>query len=525
MIDHEANVRRLARCLSEISHTLESVDDRHRRVERSLELAREIVPASCCALLEIHDDVSTLYVAPDREAGERTALATKMKALYQLVSGGDEIGRSSAAKPSLALPVMGLDEIIGVLRVESDSGAYDARHLRLLSVIAAQIGSYLSMVRLRERDAARTRDIEAAHDFQRLLAGVVGHDLRNPLGVIMTVAGTLLERTTDPLQVTALQRALRNAQQATNLIADLVDVTESRVSGVIRIAAERGDFAETLEGTVDDLRIAHGARIIDLNIDCERPVPGLFDPTRLTQIVSNLVNNAAIHGEASLPIRVHLYREDEAVVISVRNWGSPIAGELLPSIFDPFKQGNKVLRPHSARGLGLGLYIVDRLTKGHGGQVTVDSDAESGTVFRVKLPVEAAMPAVHAESPHTERPLVMIVDDDEQVRTGLRGILEKRGLEVSEAGNGLDALHLLRGGLRPKLIFLDYSMPVMNGEEFCEQCAQDPALSTIPIVVVSADTASAVKLARSRSLELLRKPVALDQLLAALDRTAVMTKT
>lgn len=517
MTDHEENVRRLARGLSEISHTLESSDDRQRRVERSLELALEIVPSSCCALLEIHDDVATLYAAPDLDADARSALTTKMQALYRLVSGGDEIGRSSDAKPSLALPVMGLDEIIGVLRVEADRDAYDARHLRLLSVIAAQIGSYLSMVRLRERDAARTRGIEAAHDFQRLLAGVVGHDLRNPLGVIVTVASTLLETSTDPFHVVALQRALRNAQHATHLIADLVDVTESRVSGVIRIAAEDGDFADTLERAIEDLRVAHGARVIELRIDCERPVKGRFDPTRLTQIVANLVNNAATHGEASLPIRVRLYREDATVVVSVRNWGTPIAPDLLPSIFDPFKQGNKALRPHSARGLGLGLYIVDRLAKGHGGHVTVASDAERGTVFRVKLPVEATAPVFQSIATHSEGPLVMVVDDDEDVRIGLRGILERRGYEVAEAGNGLEALQLLRGGLRPKLIFLDYSMPVMNGEEFCDQCTQDPAFATIPIVVVSADTASAVKLARNRSLELLRKPVSADKLLAVIE--------
>lgn len=515
MSDHEAHVRRLARVLSEISHTLESSDNRQRRVERSLALTRDIVPARRCVLLEMHDDVATLYVSPEEAPSARDALVKKMTGLYRLVSGGDEIGRSCDAVPSLALPVMGLDEIIGVLRIESSGESYDARHLRLLSVVAAQLGAYLAMVRLRERDAARTREIEAAHDFQRLFAGVVGHDLRNPLAVISMVASSLLEKAEDPRQVISLQRALRNAELATRLISDLVDVTESRVNGVIRIVPQAGDFADVIERSVEDLRQAHNGRMIELGIDGKRPLLGRFDPTRVSQIVANLVNNAAIHGDPSRPIRIRVCEQNAGVVIAVRNWGPPIPPTLLSTIFDPFKQGAPASRPQSARGLGLGLYIIDRLARGHGGSVTVASDAEAGTVFRVWLPREATAPALHAVS-HTERPLVMVVDDDEAVRIGLTGILEKRGYEVATAADGLEALQQLHHGLRPKLIFLDYSMPVMNGEEFCQRCADDPELAAIPIVVVSSDTALAVRLAQNRSLSVLTKPVPVEKLLAAI---------
>src|SRR5688500_7318718 len=103
MSDHEANVRRLARVLSEISHTLESSDDRKRRVERCLQLTREIVPSSRCALYEVHDEVSSLYVSPSATPSERDDLQVKLIALYRLVTGGDEIGRSSSEKPTLAL--------------------------------------------------------------------------------------------------------------------------------------------------------------------------------------------------------------------------------------------------------------------------------------------------------------------------------------------------------------------------------------------------------------------------------------
>ena len=286
--------------------------------------------------------------------------------------GGDEIGRTSQVRPSLALPVMGLDQIIGVIRVEANEGSYDATHLRLLSVVAAQLGAYIAMVRLREHDHARARELETANEFQRLLAGVVGHDLRNPLAEITAVASSLMDRATDPDQKRSLERALRNAEHATHLIADLMDVTESRISGVIAVAPEPGDYGEVVENTIDDLRHAHGSRTIELLADVA-PMPGRFDPTRIKQVVTNLVVNAIVHGEPSLPIRVRLFEHDGQIVISVRNWGAPIPAALLRNIFDPFKQGAPAARPPNARGLGLGLYIVDCISRGHGGHGVVGS--------------------------------------------------------------------------------------------------------------------------------------------------------
>lgn len=512
MSSREADVRRLARVLSEISHTLEAGDDRRRRVERCLALTREIIPARRCSLLEVQGGIITLYVSPAEEGEARASLTRKLTQLYRLIADGDEIGRSGDAGPSLALPVMGLDEIIGVIRVESAEAAYDAMQLRVLSVVATQLGAYLAMVLLREEEQERTRELEAAHDFQRLLAGVVGHDLRNPLAVISAVASNLLATTTDPRQARALERALRNVEHASRLIGDLIDVTESRVTGRIRVAPVPGDYGELLEHTVEDLRQAHGARTIELSLPAPGPIAGRFDPTRVSQIVSNLVNNAVIHGEPSLPVQVKLARDEGDVVISVRNWGAPIPASLLPTIFDPFKQGAPSTRPGSARGLGLGLYIVESLARSHGGSVEVESAAERGTMFRVRLPREARTGTPAGAG----RELVMIVDDDEDIRMGMVSLLEKRGYEVATAAHGLDALEQLRAGLRPRLILLDYSMPVMNGAEFCEHCARDPGLASIPIVVVSADTASAVKLAQARSFELLTKPVPIDKLLATL---------
>lgn len=512
MSSHEANVRLLARVLSDISHTLETSDERERRVERCLELAREIIPAARCSLLEVQAGVVTLYVAPEEHSAGRDDLTSRLMRLYRMIAVGDEIGRSSEPHASLALPVMGLDEIIGVIRVECADTTYDAMHLRLLSVVATQLGAYLAMVRLQERDQQRARELEAAHDFQQVLTGVVGHDLRNPLAVISTVASNLLDTTTDPKQARSLERALRNVEHASRLIGDLIDVTESRVSGQIRVAAAQADYCSIVEQTIGDLRQAHGSRTIELDVPDNRAMPGTFDPTRVSQIISNLVNNAAIHGEPSLPIQVRLMLDDQHAVITVRNWGPPIPASLLPTIFDPFKQGAPDKRVNSARGLGLGLYIVSTLARSHGGTVEVESSVEAGTKFTVRLPCQSKP----HEAARGDGALVLIVDDDEDIRTGMIGLLEKRGYAVASATDGLDALRQLRAGLCPDLILLDYSMPTMNGEEFCDYCALDPQLAAIPVVIVSADTASAVKLAQAKARALLTKPVPIDKLLATI---------
>lgn len=509
---YESELRQISRVLSEIAHVLETSDHREARVERVLALAREIVPARQCALLEVRGEVSRLYISPSSQYSERARLEQRLGELYRLVAG-DDVGPASDAAPALALPVMGLDEIIGVIRAEPDGLAYDARHLRLLSVIAAQLGSYLAMVRLREIDEAHTRQLAAAHDFQRLLAGVVGHDLRNPLAVIEAVASTLLETTTDQLHKKSLQRALKNVAHATSLITDLVDVTESRVSGTIRVSSQPEDFCNVVGSTIEDLRAAHPTRTILYRASAAH-IPGQCDALRVGQILMNLVNNAVIHGDPELPIEVELEDRTDVVELSVRNRGPVIPPDVLPTIFDPFKQGAPRVRPHSVRGLGLGLYIVDCLARGHGGKVAVTSDVATGTRFTVRLPRAAA--ARPGQDPDRAA-VVLIVDDDRDVREGITALLGKRGYTTAQAEDGQAALDQLRAGLRPSLILLDLQMPIMDGETFCDECARDPALASIPIVILSSDTAAAVRLAATRARAYLSKPVPIDRLLAMIE--------
>jgi signal transduction histidine kinase len=534
--DYDAEVRKISRALSEMAHALESADDMNDRVIQTLVLTEELVPYRRCALLTLVPGAEPkLFVAPELHSeAERAQLLSTLQRLFRLVAEAEEIGRSSEGAPHLALPVMGLDQVVGVLRVEpSEETLYDARHVRLLSVVAAQLGAYLAMIKLREADALRTEELAKANEFQQLLLGVIGHDLRNPLSVIITVASQLLKKTDDQREAKNVERVLRNAEKANRIITDLLDVTHARVTGQLPVTKQRVDLYRMLQEIVDDTRLQHP--VVELAVRTRGSAQADCDSVRLSQLATNLINNALAHGEQGAPVQVELDIGPSDVVLSVHNRGPAIAPDLLPVIFNPFKQG---ARNHSGRGvgggLGLGLYIVDQIARAHGGGVVARSTETDGTTFTVTFPRwHEALRTSSASVPGSmiakdskpagdgpSHPMVMVVDDDVDVRDGISELLRHRGFTVVTASDGAEGLELLRAGMRPKLVLVDLWMPVMDGESFCAALHEDPSLSSIPVCVISADTGRAVKLIRSGASEFLRKPVQVQDLLKTLERVS-----
>ncbi|MBA3464328.1 MAG: response regulator [Deltaproteobacteria bacterium] len=510
MNDHD--IHRFASTLAEIAHALEHVDEVQARVGRVLELTATMVPYSRITLLDIEDSQHQIHTVPTAEPKSVAVLASSLLRTWRRIVDDTDHRCDELPAESLTLPVMGLDRINGLIRVEPpDQGVYDATHLRLLSVVAAQLGAYLTMTRLRAAQARHNAELATAIEFQQVLAAVVGHDLRSPLAVIMTVACMLRETTTDPNQLRALDRALSSAQRASRLISDLIDVTECRVQGAMPIRRLRTDARRIVDDVVEEARIAHPRCTITLDIQGNEVVFGQWDPHRLAEVLTNLINNAVHHGSSAGTVRVTMSYDSSMLQLSVHNTGDPIPDHLFPTIFDPFKRGSSA-RAAGKHGLGLGLYIVDQITRAHGGTITVLSTHELGTTFTLSLPRDAEVPPPRRlELSQT----VMIVDDDPDVRIGIAALLEKRGFGVAEAADGQDAYEQLLRGLRPSAILLDLHMPRMDGQAFYERCAGDPALADIPIIIVSSDAANALKLSRTGAV--LAKPVKGADLLRALD--------
>jgi signal transduction histidine kinase len=287
-------------------------------------------------------------------------------------------GPVSPDRVHLAVPLVGLDQVSGVLFIErAGAEAYDEESLSLLAVVAAQLASYLTTIRLANEEAR-------AHEFQQLLVGIVSHDLRSPLGVIIGSAGLLLPRVQDPRLLRSVERILTNGQRASRIVSDLLDLTRTRLGAGIPIVPERVDFSELVHELVEEVRIAHPTRAIELS--CEPGLVGTWDPGRLAQVVTNLLGNAIQYGPGDMPVCVTLRPSGADVVLEIQNRGSVVPPSLLEHIFDPFKRGERTRG--TEQGLGLGLYIVQHIATGHGGRVEARSSDAEGTTFAVTLPRE-----------------------------------------------------------------------------------------------------------------------------------------
>jgi PAS domain S-box-containing protein len=219
--------------------------------------------------------------------------------------------------------------------------------------------------------------------FRDRLLGIVGHDLRNPLTHISLATQLMLRREgiAEPV-LSGVRRIATSADRMARMIADLLDFTRASVGGGIPLERRPTDLCVLVQDTVAEFELTHPGRVL---LSCARGAhAGAWDPDRLAQVVSNLVGNALTHGDAGTLVHVTVVAEGPDVVLTVHNAGRPIPAELLPHVFDPFKQAGG---DGGRQGLGLGLYIVQQLVLAHGGDISVRSSTAEGTVFTVRLPL------------------------------------------------------------------------------------------------------------------------------------------
>jgi signal transduction histidine kinase len=208
---------------------------------------------------------------------------------------------------------------------------------------------------------------------------VLGHDLRNPLSAVKTVAVTMLRQDLPETMRGKIDVINRAADRMTEMIETLLDVTRVRSGRGLPIERVPTDLGALAREVTSELTAVHQDRALE--IDQRGEVRGRWDPARIRQAISNLVANAVEHGDSRRPVRISVDGSGEAVVVTVRNEGPPIPPELRQVLFEPFSRGDD-----SPRGLGLGLFIVKEIAIAHGGTIDVESGAETGTVFTLVLP-------------------------------------------------------------------------------------------------------------------------------------------
>lgn len=242
-----------------------------------------------------------------------------------------------------------------------------------------EIEAALREALLREREARE--EAERSLRFNELFAGMLGHDLRNPLGTIAMGASHIARSSENERVARSATRIVTSAERMARMVDQLLDLTKLRIGSGFEIVRARTDLAELWQGAIDEVAAAHpGAAIA---IESLGDAIGEWDRDRLTQVASNLVHNAVVHGARERSISVRIDGTAPATVVATVHNGGVVPAEILPVMFEPFRGiGQRV----NARGLGLGLYIAQQIVAAHGGTIDVHSSETDGTTLRVCLP-------------------------------------------------------------------------------------------------------------------------------------------
>jgi PAS domain S-box-containing protein len=339
--------------------------------------------------------------------------------------------------------------------------------------LAEQTAVAIQNARLFGRQEVARSEAEAANRTKDEFLAMLGHELRNPLGAISSAAH-VLSRTSGGNSATARASEIigRQVQHLARIVDDLLDVSRV-VAGKVVLRLQPVDLGEIARRVATLHGGPAGARhVIYVQTN---PTWVSADPTRLEQVVTNLLANAVKYTPAGGEITVSVRREGDHGVLTVRDTGVGIRPELLPRVFDLFVQSDRSLE-RSGGGLGIGLSLVRQLIELHGGTVEAASPGPGrGSTFTVRLPVlagpadadDAARPAV-AGPPRR----VLVIEDNDDAREMLRNLLRMFGHEVHEACDGARGLEEARR-LRPDAALIDIGLPGMDGYEVARRIRAD----------------------------------------------------
>jgi CheY-like chemotaxis protein len=368
--------------------------------------------------------------------------------------------------------------------------------LRLLDVLARQAADLIERRAAEDalRESERTLTAlnqhlsEAGRRKDEFLA-MLGHELRNPLGVITSAVQLMRTRDLrDPVLERALAAAQRQSAHMARLVDELLDVARI-TEGKVTLTQERLRVADVIDAAMETMRPVVQAAGHRLYRTMPRePLIVVGDPVRLAQVIGNLLNNAAKYTPAGGEIHVAHERRNGEVEIRVRDTGQGIAPGLLPSVFDLFVQGERGA-DHAQGGLGIGLTVAKRLVEMHGGRIEVTSPGVGqGTEFTITLPLalEFDRKAPMRDGPSAPRRLrrILVVDDNVDGAEVLSLLLQAEGHDVKAAGDGAAAL-TLAASWKPDVIILDIAMPGMDGYDVAERLRRVQALGPIELVALT----------------------------------------
>ena len=330
-------------------------------------------------------------------------------------------------------------------------------------------GAVNVLIDISERKAAE-EVLRTTNRYKDEFLAILAHELRNPLAPLRNAIEILnLKVPPSPDTTSALSVIDRQMKQMTRLIDDLMDL--SRITrNKLELQMKRVKLADVVHVALETSQplIEAGGHSFTLQMPGE-PIMVDADAARLSQAISNLLNNAAKFTPGGGHITLRVEREGDEAVLRIRDTGIGIPAEALPVIFEMFAQGDHTLE-RSRAGLGVGLTLVRRLVELHGGAVEARSEGRNlGAEFVVRLPAPRKAGArARGESPASDREApttslrILVVDDNVDAAATMAELLAMYGHDVRTAFDGLQALEEMNG-FKPDVVVLDIGMPKMNG--------------------------------------------------------------
>jgi len=439
--------------------------------------------------------------------------------------GVDRVGIPAASYLGVPIPVA--DEIIGVLSIQSTEkeNRFAEKDKRLLGTIAANVGVAIRKARLFEEvklansdaDLAR-KNAEEANAAKSAFLSTVSHELRTPLTSVLGFAKITKKRLeekifpitdkSDPKTIKTIEQISGNlgvviaeGERLTNLINDVLDLAKIE-AGKMEWNMEPVHIPDIVERAIAATSSLFDQKNLTLERNIEPDLPEVSgDRDKLIQVVVNLLSNAVKFTNAGT-VTCSVFQKPGGIVVGITDTGIGIAPEDHDKVFEQFKQVGDTLTD-KPKGTGLGLPICKEIVEHHNGRIWLESEFGQGSTFYFMLPAisadEKTVKHIHfndllrqlkkrMEHSHPTKNLntatILVVDDDDGIRSLLKQELGEAGYIIEEASNGKEAITKIRS-VRPDLVILDVMMPEMNGFDVAAILKNDPTTMEIPIIILS----------------------------------------
>lgn len=470
------------------------------------------------------------WVYPGRATTCGKALSLKQRVVVgdfetcDFIAGSEDLVefRKAGVRSAQSTPLLTRNgRLIGMITTHwTHDHVPEERELRLLDIVARQAADLI------ERNASaaalqqQAEHLVSADRYKDEFLATLAHELRNPLAPIRTGLSVLkLGKPEQAPRILAIME--RQLGHMVRLIDDLLDV--SRISsGKVTLKCTPVELSSVIDAAIETIRplISAAGHRFTVTMPCTK-VWLNADPTRISQIISNLLNNAAKYTPQGGKIDLKADVEEDIARIRIADNGIGIEQAMLPGIFDLFTQVDGSIE-RSQGGLGVGLALARRLAEMHGGRIDVESAGKNaGAAFTFTLPVApysgGAQVTEDGDRTLGKPARILVVDDNADAADTLALLLEQLGHAVRTVLEAPQAVAVARD-FRPDVMFLDLGMPKLNGYDLARQLRAEPGLEHILLAAISGwDTEEHRAKSKSAGIDIhLTKPVMVDEIKALL---------